>query len=202
MSVAERRVVLASTSRYRSALLAKLGISFDALAPGVDEDLVKGEEPDPRSLVRTLAVAKAKAVTASAPDAVIIGSDQCAELDGEILGKPGTFERAVAQLERMSGRTHVLWTAVAVLDARTGVCTVDVDRHELRMRRLTREQISTYVERDQPLDCAGSYKIESLGVALFESIHGKDFTAIVGLPLTLVAQRLAERGVDVLCLRT
>lgn len=197
MTVHRRRVVLASTSKYRSALLERLGLSFDSIAPGVDEDAVKGTCSGARELVETLALAKARAAAALAPEAVIIGSDQCAALDGEILGKPGSVDNAIAQLERMSGRTHSLWTGVAVLDARTGACTVDVDQHELTMRSLTREQIAAYVDRDRPLDCAGSYKIESMGIALFESVEGRDFTAIIGLPMTLVARRLAERGVDV-----
>jgi septum formation protein len=163
----------------------------------VDEGAAKASGVSAEELVRILAVAKADAVGRFEHDAVIIGSDQCAEFRGKILGKPGTRERAIEQLMSMSGATHTLWTGVAVLDTRTGERTVDIDRHELTMRLLSREDLSSYVRRDQPLDCAGSYKIEESGIALFEEVVGRDFTAIVGLPLTVVARRLAERGVNI-----
>lgn len=192
-----RRVVLASTSRYRRALLERLGVDFEALAPNVDEEVVKAAGVSAETLVTTLARAKAEAVGSRVSDAVVIGSDQCAEFRGELLGKPHTRDRAIEQLLSMSGATHTLWTGVAVLDTRSGECLLDVDRHDLTMRALTRSQIEHYVDRDQPLDCAGSYKIEESGIALFESVEGRDFTAIVGLPLTVVARRLAAHGVDV-----
>ena len=192
-----RRVVLASTSRYRRALLERLGCPFHCVAPDVDEDAVKAQGLCADELVRTLAVAKVRAVSDQEPDALIIGSDQCAELEGALLGKPHTRDRAIEQLLSMSGSTHTLWTSVAILDARTGQFTVDVDRHDLTMRELGRDELALYVDRDQPLDCAGSYKIEESGIALFDSVVGRDFTAIVGLPLTIVARRLKEHGVDV-----
>lgn len=191
------RVVLASTSSYRRALLQRLGLRFECAAPGVDEDRYKEAGFPPEELVRRLSVAKAEAVATDFPSAVIIGSDQCAEFEGEVLGKPHTRERAIRQLSGMAGKTHTLWTGVAILDATSGRVTVDVDRHDLRMRSLTDEQIAAYVDRDEPFDCAGSYKIEESGIALFESVEGRDFTAIIGLPLTVVSRRLSEFGVDV-----
>jgi septum formation protein len=178
-------------------LLERLALPFECHAPGVDEDLYKGEGQGAQELVQRLAIAKAQAVAERCPDAVIIGSDQCAEFEGQLLGKPHSRERAIAQLGAMAGKTHTLWTGVAVLDATTGTVVVDLDRHDLQMRNLTQEQIAAYVDRDEPFDCAGSYKIEESGIALFESVRGEDFTAIVGLPLTVVSRRLAEFGVDV-----
>ncbi len=167
------------------------------MSPGVDEDAYKAQGLSPEELVRALSLAKAEAVAASNPSALVIGSDQCVEFEGKVLGKPHTRERAIAQLSSMAGKTHSLWTGAAVLDAATGRSTVDVDRHDLRMRPLSRAQIAAYVDRDEPFDCAGSYKIERSGIALFESVNGSDFTAIVGLPLTVLSRRLAEFGVDV-----
>lgn len=192
-----RRLVLASTSRYRAELLRRLGVAFEVVAPGVDEEAFKAADPAADQLVRELALAKARAVAARCGDAIVIGSDQCAELDGAILGKPGTAERAAAQLAALSGRTHRLWTGVALVDGRTGTARSHVDCHELSMRALDAAAIARYVESDLPLDCAGSYKIESLGIALFERVEGSDFTAITGLPLTVVVRMLAELGVEV-----
>lgn len=193
-----RRVVLASTSKYRRQLLARLGLDFETADPGVDEDAVKATSPSPQALVAQLARAKAVAVAASTPDAVIIGSDQCAELDGETLGKPGSIAAAESQLAQLAGRTHQLWTAVCVLDARSGRRMEHVDLHRLTMRPLTPDQIAGYVAKDAPIDCAGSYKIETAGAALFERVQGEDPTAIVGLPLMFVARALASFGEDVL----
>ena len=191
-----RQLVLASTSPYRAELLTRLGLPFTAAPPHVDEDAAKARGLSAHDLVERLSIDKAAALASAHPDALIIGSDQCAELNGKILGKPGTHERAVAQLVSMAGRTHDLWTGVAVLDARTGEHRGEVDRHRLTMRSLTREQLDGYVGFDQPLDCAGSYKIESRGVALFERIEGEDATAIVGLPLLRLTRMLAGFGVD------
>jgi septum formation protein len=193
-----RQLVLASTSRYRRELLARLGVAFEAIDPGVDEDAFKLEARGPEQLVATLALEKARACAALRPAAVLIGGDQCAEIDGETLGKPGTVEQAIAQLGRLSGRTHRLLTALCVMDASSGRELVHVDQHWLTVRGLSGSQIASYVRRDQPLDCAGSYKIESLGVALFERIEGRDPTAITGLPLMKLTEMLMAVGVDVL----
>ncbi len=165
------------------------------MAPGVDERSVDGAVED---VARALSRAKAEAVAARAPDAIIIGSDQIASVDGEALTKPGTPERAAAQLRRLSGRSHRLLTGVCVLDAASGAVREHLDVHEIELRALTDAQIHDYVARDRPLDCAGSYKVERLGIGLMARISGDDFTAITGLPLMAVTSMLAELGVDVL----
>jgi septum formation protein len=204
-------LVLASTSAYRAALLARLGLPFEAVAPDCDEDGVKAQGLSAEDLVRELARRKAESVAHRFPDALVIGSDQVAELDGEILGKPGTAERARSQLARLAGREHRLVTGVCLLGgtaeapAGGGAGPNDGERHRLealdihrlRVRRLSPEQIHRYVAQDVPLDCAGSYKIEGQGIALFESIQGGDYTAIIGLPLTQVVALLASCGVEV-----
>ncbi|MFT4703328.1 MAG: septum formation protein [Bradymonadia bacterium] len=187
-------LILASTSRYRRALLERLGHPFDCIAPGVDERLWKGRGLSPRELVRQLALAKATAVASAHPGAIVIGSDQCASLDGAILGKPHTRDNAIAQLVLMAGRTHELLTGVAVIGP-DGEVTGHIDVHRLTMRTLGVEAIARYVDADEPLDCAGSYKIEGRGVALFERVEGDDGTAIIGLPLMWVARTLTALGV-------
>jgi len=187
-----RRLILASGSPYRRELLSRLGLTFETMSPDIDERSVV---LPPVELAETLAERKARAVAATHPDAVIIGSDQVPALGDDILTKPGTSERAVAQLQRLAGREHTLITAVAVLDARSGVCHSHVDVHRMTMRALTEAECRDYVARDQPLDCAGSYKIESLGIALMASIAGDDFTAITGLPLIATIDLLARHGV-------
>ena len=191
-----RKLVLASTSRYRRDLLARLGHPFEAVAPTCDEDAVKAEGHSADVLVRRLARLKAESVRARYPDPLIIGSDQVAEVDGRILGKPGTPAAAEAQLRRLRGREHRLLTALCVLDARTGRLAEALDIHTLRLRPLSDAQIARYVAAESPLDCAGSYKIEGLGIALFESIQGTDHTAIIGLPLTLLVSLLAPFGLE------
>ncbi|MGE0433027.1 MAG: nucleoside triphosphate pyrophosphatase [Planctomycetota bacterium] len=191
-------LILASTSPYRRELLERLGIPFRAEASGVDESLVKADGLMPERTVMQLALEKAGAVSKKRKGAIVIASDQAPEFDGELLDKPGTVERAVAQLQRLSGKTHRLLTALVVHDGRTGKTVQHMDVHTMAMRKLTRAQIEAYVERDQPLDCSGSYKWESLGVALFESVRGDDSTAIIGLPLIRLVAILQEMGVDVL----
>lgn len=193
-----RKIVLASSSPYRRALLTRLGLPFDEIAPTCDEAAIMAAPLPPDQIVTRLARLKAETVAARAPDAIVIGSDQVAELQGEILGKPGSPARARAQLARLQGRSHRLLTGLAVLDATSGRCLEALDTHELRMRPLDAAQIAHYVERDHPVDCAGAYKIEQLGIALFERIVGDDFTAIVGLPLTRVSALLERLGVHVL----
>jgi septum formation protein len=193
-----RPIVLASTSPYRKAQLARLGLPFHTADPSVDESPFKQRGLPPDQLVAELSRAKARACAAAWPNAVLIGADQCAELDGEILGKPGSVSRAVAQLRRARGRTHRLLTGVCVLDATTSAEMVHVDEHRLTMRALTDAQIRDYVEADQPLDCAGAYKIEALGIALFERIEGCDASAITGLPLMMLTTMLMRVGIDVI----
>ena len=192
-----RNLVLASTSPYRKQLLARLRIPFEALDPNVDEDAYKERGLPPNELVRSLAEAKARAVGQVRPRDLVLGGDQCASLDGHILGKPLSFEGSVNQLSLLSGRTHMLVTALSLLDPTTGRCDTVVDVHEMSMRPLGPEQIRRYVELDHPMDCAGSYKLESLGVALFERVAGSDPTAIVGMPLMRLVSMLDAVGYDV-----
>lgn len=189
-------LVLGSTSRYRRELLARLRVPFDVLAPEVDEEALQRSGAEPSSIALRLAVAKAASVAAKRSDAFVIGSDQVVDLDSEILGKPGDEARAREQLARLQGRTHRLVTAVA-LRAPDGTLRTHVDVHRMTLRSLGAAEIERYVAAEQPLDCCGAYKIESLGIALFERIEGDDFTAIPGLPLIALGRLLRESGFDV-----
>lgn len=186
------KLILASTSKYRRELLARLGLPFHGFAPGVDEEAFKESGATPASIAAVLARLKAESLSGFDPDAVIIGCDQVAELDGEVIGKPNSVAAAIAQLERLAGREHRLFTGVAVWHRYH--CQLHVDTTSLVMRRLARDEIERYVAHDRPLDCAGAYKIESLGISLFESIESSDQTAIVGLPLMAVSTMLRQIG--------
>lgn len=190
------KIVLASTSPYRRELLGRLGVAFAVAAPRCDEAAEAARDLSAEDLVTRLARLKAESVVAEHPDALIIGSDQVAELDGGILGKPGTAEAAARQLRRLAGREHRLLTALCLLEARTGRREEHLDIHRLRLRRLTDEQIARYVTAARPLDCAGAYKIEGQGIALFESLRGGDYTAIIGLPLTRLVALLSRFGIE------
>ncbi|MBS0375092.1 MAG: septum formation protein Maf [Proteobacteria bacterium] len=195
MPAAPPALILASTSRYRRELLGRLGLDFEVEAPGVDEAALPGEAP--AALAARLALAKAAAVAARHPGAVVIGSDQVAECAGRALGKPGTPAQAVRQLTDASGQVVIFHTAVAV--ARPGAAPeTHTDRTRVRFRTLPRAEIERYVERDAPLDCAGSFRSEGLGVALFEAIETVDPTALVGLPLIWLAGALGRAGLSVL----
>jgi len=189
MSAAD--LVLASTSPYRRQLLARLQLPFEQEDPGVEEAHVADESAAARSL--RLACEKARAVAERRPGWRVIGSDQVCEVDGRVLGKPGTADRALAQLRRCSGREVRFHTAVALL--RDGASWTHVDLTRVHFRELDDATIRRYVEADQPLDCAGSFRCEALGVALFDAIHSDDPTALVGLPLIATARRLREAGV-------
>jgi septum formation protein len=185
------RLVLASTSPYRRDLLQRLGLAFEAVAPRCDEEALKDPSLPPRLLAQLLAREKALSVHES--DAFVLGSDQLVEIDGEVLGKPKSRERAVAQLARLAGRVHRLVTAFALVTPDGGI-DEHVDVHTLHMRALSRAELERYVAADLPLDCAGSYKIERGGIALFERIEGADFTAITGLPLVALTTLLRRHG--------
>jgi septum formation protein len=189
-------IILASTSRYRRELLSRLGIAFEVAAPGVDETPLAGEAP--RDTALRLAAAKARAVAAGRAEGLIIGSDQVAECDGEPVGKPGTHDRAVTQLERLSGRTVVFHTGVALVNAATGRAQMAMVDVASTYRRLSDAEIEHYLRRETPYDCAGSVRSEGLGIALFERIASEDPSALVGLPLITVARMLRGEGVDVL----
>lgn len=189
-------LVLASTSRYRRALLDRLGVPYRALAPLVDERALEPRGASVEEVVLTLARAKADEVAGREPRALVLGSDQAIELDGEILGKPGTRERAVEQLARLSGRTHRIVTAVALWRPGGEVHT-HVDVHRMTMRALDRTALEAYVALEDPVDCAGAYKIESKGLTLFEAVEGRDYTAVIGLPLLAVVTMLEAAGLPV-----
>lgn len=196
MQNAPPRIVLASTSRYRRDLLARLGWPFEVAAPGVDERAPPDEGPAATAL--RLAEAKARAVAAHYPRALVIGSDQVAELDGRAVGKPADHAAAVAQLRAASGRTVVFHTGVALVDAASGACSARLVDVASTFRRLHDDEIEHYLAREQPYDCAGSVKSEGFGIALFEQITSDDPTALIGLPLIAVAAMLRDAGVDVL----
>lgn len=189
------KLVLASTSRYRRELLARLGLPFECVSPGVDETPHVDETPE--ALAMRLARAKAAAVAAQiGGSALVIGSDQCLELDGCILGKPGCVDVACAQLAASSGRRVRFHTAVVVI--RTGDMreAIHLDATDVEFRRLEADVIRRYVERERPLDCAGSFRSEGLGIALFERIDNADPTALIGLPLIATARMLRDLGID------
>lgn len=191
-----RQLVLASTSVYREALLARLGVPFTTKTPRVDETRLPGEAPAKTAC--RLAEAKARAVAARTPGALVIGSDQVADVDGAAIGKPGNHETAVRQLMTLSGRSVVFHTAVALANAATGRCEVRLVDVTTKFRSLSREAIDAYLQRDKPYDCAASIKAETLGIAIVESIESDDPTALIGLPLIAVVDLLRAEGVDVL----
>ena len=191
-----RPIVLGSTSRYRRELLERLRLPFSVSAPDVDETPAPGESP--RDLALRLALAKAQAVAAQHPEAIVIGSDQVADLAGQPLGKPGEHDRAVQQLRQMRGRTVIFQTALAVVCLATGFEQVDLAEVRVVFRDLSDDEIESYLQAEKPYDCAGSAKSEGLGIALLESIDNDDPTALVGLPLIRTARLLRQAGVKLL----
>ena len=189
----QRPVVLGSTSRYRRELLSRLNLPFEVASPDVDETPAPGETP--RELALRLALAKARAVARLHPEAVVIGSDQVADLAGQPLGKPGTHERAVLQLRQMRGQTVIFQTAVATVCQASGFEQVDIAPVEVRFRDLSDDEIERYLRAEQPYDCAGSAKSEGLGIALLDAIHSDDPTALIGLPLIRTCRMLRAAGV-------
>ena len=187
-------LILASTSRYRRELLQRLRLPFATVAPQTDETALPGEAPS--ALALRLALAKAQAVARLHPHAVVIGSDQVADLDGLALGKPGNHERAVAQLRLLSGRQAVFQTAVAVVRNDTGFAQVELASVVVGFCKLTAAEIEHYLQLEQPYDCAGSAKCETLGIALLTHIHSDDPTALVGLPLIRTCRMLRAAGIN------
>jgi septum formation protein len=186
-------IVLASTSPYRRELLARLRIAFKVSAPAIDECAHEGEIPEVTA--RRLALAKAEAVAAQFPDAVVIGSDQVADVDGEPLSKPGGHDAALSQLERMQGRSIVFHTALAIVCRARSRVEVDSVPTKVKFRRLPRAALEAYLIAEKPYDCAGAAKIEALGIALVESVLSDDPTALIGLPLIRLTSMLANFGV-------
>jgi septum formation protein len=187
-----RTIILASTSRYRRELLARIGLPFATQSPNVAEDAIDGETPG--AMAARLALAKARSI--QAPNAVVIGCDQVASLDGRTLRKPGSPAVAVAQLREAQGKSVLFHTAVAVVATDDGQTLEHVDRTEVLFRRLDDAALERYVAIERPLDCAGSFKAEGLGITLFERISSEDPTALIGLPLIFVADALRKLGVD------
>jgi septum formation protein len=195
LPIALPRLVLGSTSRYRRGLLERLRLPFEVASPEVDETPTPAEAP--ATLAQRLALAKARDVAARMEgDTVVIGSDQVADVDGEPIGKPGNHERAVAQLRRMSGREIVFQTAVAVVRRATGFEQTALVPVRVRFRDLEDEEIEHYLRLEQPYDCAGSAKCETLGIALLRAIESDDPTALVGLPLIRTSDLLRRAGLD------
>jgi len=197
-ALADVDLVLASTSRYRRELLSRLTAHFRTLAPRVDESRLPDEAP--AALAERLARAKAADVAARTPGAVVIGSDQVADLDGRVLGKPGDAHNAWQQLTACSGREVIFHTALCLIDSRgdapSTFAATDVTR--VHFRALDADEIARYVEREQPFDCAGSFKAEALGIALFERIETHDPTGLIGLPLIALCRLLGDAGIRVL----
>lgn len=185
-------LVLASTSKYRRALLDRFGLPYSVQGPMIDEAALPAE--DPITLVSRLAKAKAQTVVERYPQSVIVGSDQAAILGRSILGKPGTVERCVEQLKNASGARVLFYTAVHVVDTRNRRHEAHVDTTTVTFRTLGETEIRNYVARDNPLDCAGGFKVEALGITLFERIDSQDPTALVGLPLIWLAGALRRAG--------
>lgn len=188
------RLVLASSSRYRKALLDRLGLAYVSVSPDIDESALPGEMP--AATAQRLALSKAQRVAADFPESLIIGSDQVAVLDGRALGKPGSHVAAAAQLQAMSGRETVFHTALMLLDAASGRSDSAVVPTTVRMRTLSAAQIERYLRRDEPYDCAGSAKIEALGITLVESVDSSDPSALVGLPLIALTGMLLRAGIE------
>lgn len=185
-------LILASQSIYRKELLQRLQVPFECVSPDLDESPFKSANQHPQKISEALSLAKAEKVFSSHPNACVIGGDQVAHLKGRILNKPLNKDNALEQLTELCGKTHELFTSISVLSPQGRTTFTDVT--QLTMRTLSTEALQRYIEKDQPLDCAGSYKIEKLGVSLFEKIETQDPTAIVGIPLMRLQQTLTEIG--------
>lgn len=189
-------LILASTSPYRRELLERLGLPFTVANPQTDETALPGEPPE--ALALRLSEAKARAVAATYPDALIIGSDQVATVDGKIYGKPGTHERATEQLRALSGKTVNFFTGLCLYNARTGHAEVRGIPTLVSFRELSDREIENYLHREPAYNCAGSAKSEGLGIALLKSMQGEDPNALVGLPLIALCDLLRNQDVDIL----
>jgi septum formation protein len=194
--VAVKKLILASSSSYRKALLQKLGLLFESIAPAVDEAPLPNEPPE--ALVKRLAIAKARAVAEKNTNALIIGADQVAVHAGKIIGKPHTHEKAVQQLRAVSGSAIILYTGLALINSNTGRVQIEVVPFRVVFRKLTDAQIENYLRKEQPYDCAGSVKSEGLGIALLERMEGEDPNALIGLPLIHLVRMLENEGVTVI----
>lgn len=190
------QIVLASTSKYRRELLARLGLPFEVAAPEVDETALPNEAPE--DTARRLAEAKARAVAPRYPQAIVIGSDQVAVLEGRTLGKPGNHANALRQLKAMRAKEVVFHTALCVYNAADARIETRVVPYRVRLRDYSDAQIERYLQREQAYDCAGSARVEGLGIALIAEMHGADPNALIGLPLIALTEMLAAQGVQVI----
>lgn len=192
-----RNLILASTSPYRRELLKQLGVPFEVATPLYTEKMEQGVAPE--LLVKHLSLGKAESLQRNYPESLIIGSDQVfVDPRERILGKPGSRAGAIRQLKAMSGQTHTFYTGVTVCDAASGEVASDFSSFKVTLRTLTDEQVESYVDRDRPFYCAGSFKIEGLGIALMERMEGEDYTSLIGLPLIKLTTLLERFGVKVL----
>ncbi|UCH41447.1 MAG: septum formation inhibitor Maf [Gammaproteobacteria bacterium] len=190
------KIILASSSPYRRQLLERLQLDYECHSPDIDESQLGGESA-PEYVCR-LAKAKAAQVAQKYPQAVVIGADQCALLDGEILGKPGSHDKALQQLSRAQGKTVVFHTGVCVLNLARGFCQVADVPFEVEFRNLSEQQLEHYLRVEQPYDCAGSFKAEGYGVCLFSSLRGEDPNALIGLPLLKLTTMLESAGIEII----
>lgn len=192
-----RTIVLASTSPYRLQLMRQLELNFHVAAPRYKEQMDSSVSAE--LLVKHQALQKAKSLGEKYDDALIIGSDQVfVDARHRVLGKPGTAEKAIEQLLEMQGRKHIFYTGLAIYDSASGEYLTEFDTYSVSMRKLTEEQIKHYVDKENPIDCAGSFKIEGLGIALMEQMAGNDYTCLIGLPLILLVNMLSRFDVEVL----
>ena len=191
----QKKLILASSSPFRKELLARLQLSFNCLAPEIDESTLADETA--LQYVRRLAAAKARVVAQQNPDAIVIGSDQCALLDGQILGKPGNHENALSQLRKAQGKRVVFHTAVCVLQLSSGFCAIEDVPFEVEFRQLSDRQLEHYLRVEEPYQCAGSFKAEGYGSCLFKGMRGDDPSALIGLPLFKLIEMLEAAGVEI-----
>ena len=191
----QRNIILASSSPFRRELLARLQLDFESRAPEVDESILADE--DAIRYVRRLAESKAQVIARQYPDAIVIGSDQCALLDGQILGKPGSHENALQQLRQAQGKNVVFHTAVCVMQLSSGFNAVEEVPFEVEFRHLSDRQLEHYLQVEQPYQCAGSFKAEGYGSCLFRRMQGEDPSALIGLPLFKLIEMLEAVGVEI-----
>jgi len=194
--VTKHHLILASSSPYRQQLLEKLGLPFETVSPDIDESAQPGETPE--ALVARLAELKAKAAANGYPDALIVGSDQVAVLGNNIIGKPGSHENAVRQLQAASGKKIIFYTGLCLLNSRTGKTQTEAIPYTVVFRRLSNQQIENYLRKERPYSCAGSFKSEGLGITLFKRFEGEDPNTLIGLPLIRLVSMLEREGVNVI----
>lgn len=188
------QIILASSSAYRQSLLAKLGLSFVAIAPQIDESPCPDESP--KDLAKRLSTQKALAIANQHPGSLVIGSDQVASIDGILLGKPGDFGTAKKQLKLCSGREVTFYTGLCVHNGQQNRTSTRVESFVVSFRQLSEQQIESYLHKETPLDCAGSFKSEGLGICLFTKLTGNDPNSLIGLPLILLNEMLLEESID------